>query len=224
MPAEDGAPSAYGSSAANRLPAEFTMITIKQLRVLKNDRTICCVPDLVVASGERVAIRGANGSGKSTLLRVVAGLEKNYQGSCSVSASQRDRVFVQQSPLLFRGSVAFNVMYGLRARGLSHHESESRAKRWLEQVGLSDLANSRVTHLSGGEKKRVALARALILEPRLALLDEPLADLDTEGAAAVAAALDQLPECTILIATPTNLPDQLTSSEFQILASPDGQI
>jgi len=192
------------------------MIAINDLCVIKNGRTICSVPELAIAPGERVAIRGPNGSGKSTLLRVLCGLEADYQGSYAVNASLRDRVYVHQSPYLFRGTVLFNASYGLRARGVNRTECERLTRHWLERLGLYSLAGSRVTHLSGGERRRVALARAMILQPRLLLLDEPLAELDEEGAAAASAAIDELHGSTILISSPTILPPGLNSREYQL--------
>ena len=198
------------------------MIAIFGLRVAKNGRTICSVPDLAIDAGQRVAIRGHNGSGKSTLLRVLAGLEGDYQGKCTMNAAQIERVYVHQTPYLFRGTVMSNVVYGLRARGVHRAERERRTSRWLAMLGLSDLAGHSVTHLSGGERRRVALARALVLEPRLLLLDEPLADMDDEGEAAVGAALDALPEATVLIASPTAVPQGLVTREYVMQSAANG--
>jgi len=194
------------------------MIDINDLRVNKNGRTICSVSELQIAPGERVAIRGPNGSGKTTLLRVLSRLEVNYQGTCSVDASWRDCVYVHQSPYLFRGTVLFNVTYGLCERGKNRAECKQLALSWLRRLGVENLSETRVTHLSGGELRRVALARAMILRPRLLLLDEPLADMDADGGAAVCAALDELKESTILVASPTTLPNGLTSRDYQFFA------
>ena len=192
------------------------MIDINGLRVTKNGRTICSVSELAIAPGERVAILGPNGSGKTTLLRVLSGLEADYDGRCSVNASWKDCVYVHQSPYLFQGTVLFNVTYGLRQRGTNRAESEQLALHWLQRLEAGKLARDRVARLSGGERRRVALARAMILRPRLLLLDEPLADMDEDGAAAVSAALDELQQSTILVASPTVLPNGLTSRDYQL--------
>lgn len=196
-----------------------TMIDIRDLRVTKNSKTICVVPEMTVTSGERVTILGDNGSGKTTLLRVLAGLEANHDGRCAIDAPQQDRVYVHQTPYLFDGTVLSNVTYGLRARRVSRTERERLAEHWLEQLGIQSFAQHRVTHLSGGEKRRVALARAMVLQPRLLLLDEPLADLDNDGVAAVVAAFDELPEATILIAAPMGLPNGLTSRQYHMVTA-----
>ena len=154
------------------------LIQIKDLKVVKNGRTICSVPEILVNEGQRLAFIGKNGSGKSTFLRVLAGFEKDCLGTCKISAPKKERVYVHQSPYLFRGTVLFNVKYGLRARRYSHRTSEKVARQWLEALGAQGLAGYRVHELSGGEKQRVALARAFSLEPRLLLLDEPLSELD----------------------------------------------
>jgi len=192
------------------------MIDINHLRVTKGGRTICSVPELDVARGERVALLGPNGSGKTTLLRVLAGLETDYEGECNVEATPKRRVYVHQSPYMFRGTVLANVAYGLRANGIRRSESRQSVLDWLERLGLQDLADQRAARLSGGEQRRVALARAMILQPQLLLLDEPLADMDEAGAIAVAAALDKLPESTILVASPSPLPHGLTSREHTL--------
>lgn len=192
------------------------MIHIENLRVNKNGTTICTVPALEVGPGERVGILGANGSGKSTLLRVLAGLEQAFQGTCHVDVVRRDRVYVHQRPFLFRGTVLYNAMYGLRARGLNGRAGEEQARHWLEQLRIENLAVRRVNNLSGGERRRTALARALVLKPRLLLLDEPLADLDAESAAAVREAVGELTETTVVVASPTELPDGLTTRNYRL--------
>lgn len=187
------------------------MIHIDQLRVMKNGRTICSVVELQIALGERVACVGPNGSGKTTFLRVLSGLETNYDGDCRIEARGKDCVYVHQNPYLFRGTVLSNVVYGLLQRGEGRAASNRAAQPWLQQFGLSEIADQRINHVSGGERRRVALARAMILQPKLLLLDEPLADLDRKGLDAVSAAIDQLDHCTIVIASPTELPSGLAS-------------
>ena len=192
------------------------MIHVNELNVCRNGKSICSVPDLEIAIGERLAMVGSNGSGKTTLLRVLGGLESSFDGRCDVRVPNQERVFVHQSPYLFRGTVLSNVIYGPRAHGVSRRESEQDARYWLHQLGLQNRESDRVNYLSGGETRRVALARALILRPRLLLLDEPLADLDEAGAAAVVTALNQLPESTIVIASPNPLPAGLTSRDYRM--------
>lgn len=182
------------------------LIQIKDLKVVKHGRTICSVPEILVNEGQRLAFIGKNGSGKSTFLRVLAGFEKDCLGTCKISAPKKERVYVHQSPYLFRGTVLFNVKYGLRARRYSHRTSEKVARQWLEALGVQGLAGYPVHELSGGEKQRVALARAFSLEPRLLLLDEPLSELDERGSASCLEAIIKLVDSTIIVASPSPLP------------------
>lgn len=192
------------------------MIDVRSLRVSKSGRTICHVPKLTVRPGERLAVIGTNGSGKSTLLRVLAGLEQDYQGQCEVQATRRERTYVHQNPYLFRGSVLSNVAYGLRARGQSRSAATKAALGCLERFGIRELASRRTHNLSGGETRRVALARAVVLNPRLLLLDEPLSDLDAEGIESVCRVLAELPDTTMLIASPTTLLPELAAEELRL--------
>ena len=196
------------------------MIEIKQIEVRKNGGAICSLRDLYVAEGERVAILGPNGCGKTTLLRVLAGLEKNYRGECSVAAAASDRVFVHQSPYFFRGTVLFNVIYGLRSRGISHRVCQQTARDWLKKMNIEKLAPAKTNKLSGGERRRAALARAMVLRPRLLLLDEPLGDMDEAGFVSLQSALSELDTSTVLLVSPTELPPGLVDRSYR-LTPPD---
>jgi molybdate transport system ATP-binding protein len=149
--------------------------------------------ELVVATGELVVLLGPNGAGKTTLLRALAGLVALERGRVVldgevledtaagtwVPTEARPIGFVFQDYLLFPHLSALeNVAFGLRARGLAKAEARKRASGWLEWVGLAEHAGSRPRALSGGQAQRVALARAMVSDPRLLLLDEPLAALD----------------------------------------------
>jgi molybdate transport system ATP-binding protein len=148
---------------------------------------------LSTKSGETVAVLGPNGSGKTTLFRCLAGLLPIDAGRIELDGEPLDDpaadVFVRpehrpvsvvfQDYLLFPNLTALeNVAFGLRARGAEKARARAQAGAWLERVGLADHAHHRPRGLSGGQAQRVALARALATEPRLLLLDEPLAALD----------------------------------------------
>jgi molybdate transport system ATP-binding protein len=149
--------------------------------------------------GETVAILGPNGAGKTTLLRALAGLVALDRGRIElddVVFDDGDRTFVQperrsigvvfQDYLLFPHlSVLENVAFGLRSRGVSRRTARGAAAASLERVGLAERAGVRPRELSGGQAQRVALARAIATEPRLLLLDEPLAALDQSARGAV---------------------------------------
>jgi molybdopterin-binding protein len=150
-------------------------------------RRVVDLDHLAVEPGEIVAILGPNGAGKSTLFRLLLLLESPDAGRLSLSGreirpgdreAERRMAGVFQRPFLFSGTVADNVAYGLRIRGVARGERERRAAEALEAVGLSRLAHRNASALSGGEAQRVALARALVLRPELLLLDEPTSSLD----------------------------------------------
>jgi molybdate transport system ATP-binding protein len=151
---------------------------------------------LTVAAHEVVAVLGPNGAGKSTLLSVVAGLLRPDSGSARldgrclfdvgatgrqtwVPAHARGVALLAQQPLLFPHlTVLDNVAFGPRSTGASRTAARQVAARWLEEVDAGALAGRRPAQLSGGQAQRVAVGRALAAEPRLLLLDEPMAALD----------------------------------------------
>jgi molybdate transport system ATP-binding protein len=148
---------------------------------------------LAVETGQLVVLLGPNGAGKTTLLRALAGLVALEAGrvvldgavleapaeGIRVPAEQRPVGMVFQDYLLFPHLSALdNVAFGLRARGVPRAEARRRAAAWLERVGLAAHASAKPRALSGGQAQRVALARALATDPRLLLLDEPMAALD----------------------------------------------
>ncbi len=136
---------------------------------------------LQIKEGEFVSLLGPSGSGKSTLLRMIAGLETPDQGTFAIS-SPGGRVktsFVfQDAALLPWRTVLGNVVLPLELAGVLMSEANLRANEALSRVGLSDAVHLYPTQLSGGMKMRVSVARALISEPTLLLLDEPFAALD----------------------------------------------
>jgi molybdate transport system ATP-binding protein len=148
---------------------------------------------LEVAEGEVVAVLGPNGSGKSTLLRALAGLRPLSGGRIALDGAVLDDpaagvlVPPEHRPcgMLFQDYLLFphltaadNVAFGLRSRGAKRSDAHRRAVQWLDRMDVGDKAQDKPGQLSGGQAQRVALARALATEPRLLLLDEPMAALD----------------------------------------------
>lgn len=150
------------------------------------------------ADGEVVALLGPNGAGKTTALRALAGLVRLDEGSIELDGERLDTRPVEKRPvgmvfqdyLLFPHlSVLENVAFGPRSRGVPARRAREAAGRWLERVGMAGHRRARPRELSGGQAQRVALARALAVEPRLLLLDEPLAALDARTRLEVRAGL-----------------------------------
>ena len=145
--------------------------------------------DLTCQGGAVTAFMGHNGSGKSTLLSVLSGVLDAPQMTCTwqwpdgVSGRQPKIATLEQKPVLFpHMSVLANVAFPLRCAGISTDEAEVRAREALESVGLASLEQRRPAQVSGGQAQRIALARALVVNPDVLLLDEPMAALDVEAA------------------------------------------
>ncbi|MDU1430773.1 MAG: ABC transporter permease [Actinomyces sp.] len=145
--------------------------------------------DLTCQGGAVTAFMGHNGSGKSTLLSVLSGVLDAPQMTCTwqwpdgVSGRQPKIATLEQKPVLFpHMSVLANVAFPLRCAGISPAEADVRAHEALESVGLAGLEQRRPAQVSGGQAQRTALARALVVDPEVLLLDEPMAALDVEAA------------------------------------------
>lgn len=156
------------------------------------ERVVVDVPRLEIPRGKVTAIVGANGSGKTTLLHLLGFIEPPRTGCIHFFGKEaapekaldfrRRGALLLQHPYLFHTSVLANVEWGLKVRGISRKERRERAMRALEQVGLSGFEDRAASALSGGESKRVALARVLAFETEVLLLDEPMSHMDRESA------------------------------------------
>ena len=143
--------------------------------------------NLTVGDGELVCLLGPSGSGKSTLLRMIGGFEQPTSGSISIDGEDVTRTPPERRPtgMVFQShalwthmNVFRNLAFGLKLRRLPREEIRRRVEAALDQVGLAGYGSRMTNQLSGGQQQRVALARSLVLEPKILLLDEPFASLD----------------------------------------------
>ena len=172
----------------NNCALALSDITVTFVGGAGGDKTYTAVSDttLAVAAGEFVSVVGPTGCGKSTLLNIAAGLLAASAGEVRalgkpLAGINRDAGYMFQSDALLPWLSAFdNVALGLRYRGVDEPTIRKRVQAWLARVGLQAHANRYPHQLSGGMKKRVALAQMLILDPKILLMDEPFSALDIQ--------------------------------------------
>jgi tungstate transport system ATP-binding protein len=164
----------------------------KQVSMRFKDRVLFHIPSLTIGPNEAVYLKGDNGVGKTTLLKILAGLLKPTSGTIEPrsqsmvsrlfsGSGRKDVIYLHQSPYLFDGTVYQNVVYGIKHKRIDIHDKRAEVISALRLVGLETLADEHVSVLSGGEKQRVAMARAWVLKPSILLMDEPSASLDQES-------------------------------------------
>lgn len=144
-----------------------------------------------IEDGQLVVLAGANGSGKSLLMKIIAGLEKPTSGSVSCPEPVA-LVFQDADAQILADTVIEDVKFSLRSKSLKKEEANLKARDALSKVGLSDKANSPSHLLSGGEKRRLAIASALALDRKTLILDEPYSNLDYPGVRSVNALIEEL--------------------------------
>jgi NitT/TauT family transport system ATP-binding protein len=135
--------------------------------------------DLTIREGEFVSLLGPSGCGKSTVLRLIAGLGELSGGTLEWSSMRHEIGFVFQDPTLMPWATVFdNIYLPLRVRGARRPQAAPRVERAMQQVGLAGFGKAYPRELSGGMRMRVSIARALVAEPKILLMDEPFAALD----------------------------------------------
>jgi tungstate transport system ATP-binding protein len=187
------------------------------VRVERGGRLVLGIPSLRIRGGRTTAVLGPNGSGKTTLLRLIAGLERPHAGRVNRSPrlqpeqsrgrivpdqSSQSIAYVFQEQVFLRRSVRENLELGLRLRGIEKEQRRHRIEEAAGRLGVAHLLDRRADQLSGGEGRRVSLARALCLQASLILLDEPLEGLDERTYVRL---LDELPQLLAAFAATTLL-------------------
>ena len=195
------------------------MYRLQSIRVRYGSNVALDVEELTIAEGRLYTLTGANGAGKSTLLSILAFLTPPTSGEIfyagnrvdwnhgSVEEYRRKVTLLHQSPYLFGGSVHDNVAFGLKVRGIPGEEQRRIVDRALDGVGLQGFRDRKARELSGGEAQRVAMARALALEPEVLLLDEPLANIDRETAGLLETVIASLPAQGTTVVMTTHDPE-----------------
>lgn len=186
--------------------------TLEAAVVDRAGRRVLNGASLTVAAGDRIAIAGPNGAGKTTLLRTLVGLENLSAGRLSAFGRERTGErdfrevrlktgFLFQDPddQLFAPTVIEDVMFGPLNQGLTPAAARTVAVAALERVGVGSLADRIIGHLSGGEKRMVALAGVLAMAPEVVLLDEPTNDLDEAHRDALIALITGLPQALVVV-------------------------
>jgi len=169
--------------------AAVGQINIDSVSKSYGDAEVLSAVSLSIPAGSFLTLLGPSGCGKTTLLRLIAGFIAPTQGGIRIDGQDMTDVPTQRRPIgmVFQNlalfphfSVAENIAYGLKLKKLSQSEIDRRVNKFIQLVGLEGLGERRISQLSGGQKQRVALARSLVLEPSILLLDEPLSALDLQ--------------------------------------------
>jgi ABC-type multidrug transport system ATPase subunit len=179
-------------------------LRFENVQVHRQGACVLDVPGLSIGKNQTTAVVGDNGAGKTTLLLAAAGLvnlsrgniklfgKPFHQGQAPASKSQRQLIGIAfQDLYMFAKSVRHNIELGLKIRGMSKSLCRKKSSAIMEGLGLQDLAKRRAQELSGGERKLVSLARAMVQEPELLLLDEVFESLDDKAAGRVEIAINQ---------------------------------
>ncbi|MBY6056090.1 ATP-binding cassette domain-containing protein [Leisingera daeponensis] len=157
-------------------------LTARGAMVRRRGKVLVGPVDLTLEGQGTSIVIGPNGAGKTTLLKMLHGIVRMNGGSlgwtCPLDEAQKHQAFVFQTPVMMRRTVIENIAYPLRLTGTGRKEARALAAEWAARVGLGAILERQATMLSGGERQKLALARALVREPQVLFLDEPCAALD----------------------------------------------
>lgn len=173
-------------------------LTASNAVVRRRGKVLIGPVDLRLHSEGVTIVIGPNGAGKTTLLKMLHGIVRLTDGAvdwaCDVELARKRQAFVFQTPVMLRRSVIENLMYPLRLTGAGRAQARKVALDWATRIGLQGAENRQATVLSGGERQKLALARALIREPDVLFLDEPCASLDGRATREIEALLRRAAE------------------------------
>lgn len=190
------------------------MIEIYNLKKIFENNTVIDIPYLKIKKGKITAVIGPSGSGKSTLMALINGLAKPSEGKIIIEGEEfsanrdyseyirKQMTMVFQEPVMFKETLEKNIEYGLKLRGVK--DIKNKIFNISELLGIQDKLKQRASTLSGGEASRASLARAMVFEPKLLILDEPTSNLDPQNVAVIEAALKNMQKVlanTIIVVT-----------------------
>lgn len=220
----------FATRASDTAPANQSPmpLNVRNLVYTAPNKTILKGVNLTLDSDRLTVLMGPNGAGKSIFIRLLHGLLQAssgdilWEGLRPGKAVRRQQALVFQKPVLLRRTVAGNLAFALGLRGFGHRRQKLRTA--LEEAGLSHLARQRARTLSGGEQQRLALARALLLKPKVLFLDEPTANLDPASTLAIEHAITKASRAGVKVIMITHDMHQARRLAGEIVFLQDGTI
>ena len=207
----------------------FTSLKLHNVSVFKQGKMVLGLLDLNLTSSGITVILGHNGAGKSLFIKACHGQFPVSSGSIqwnrlSVDQTRECRSLMFQTPPLLRRSVLANVEFPLIAQGISKDERRTRVAKALEKARLTDYATAPAASLSGGEKQRMALARALVTRPQVLMLDEPSASLDPASTKELEISLNEIAATGVKVLISTHDLMQARRLADDVLVFGDGDL